>query len=46
MKYYWTLAHGSNYYRAVIDLEKMEGMKIIDKELLKAIAGAIETIVK
>jgi hypothetical protein len=33
-------------YRAVIDLEKMEGMKTIDKELLKAIAGAIKTIVK
>ena len=33
-------------YRAVIELEKMEGMKTIDKELLKAIAGAIETIVK
>src|SRR5215210_9211350 len=28
-------------YRAVIDPEKMEGMKRIDKELLKAIAGAI-----
>ena len=33
-------------YRAVIGPEKMEGMKTIDKELLKAIAGAIETIVK
>lgn len=33
-------------YRAVIDLDKMEGMKMIDKELLKAIAGAIETIVR
>ena len=33
-------------YWAVIDPEKMEGMKIIDKELLTAIAGAIETIVK
>ena len=33
-------------YRAIIDLEKMEGMKTIDKELLKNIAGAIETIVK
>lgn len=33
-------------YRAVIDLEKMEGMKTIEKELLKAIAGAIESIVK
>ena len=32
-------------YRAVIDLEKMEGMKRIDKELLRAIAGAIESIV-
>jgi hypothetical protein len=33
-------------YRAIIDFEKMEGMKMIDKELLKAIAVAIETIVK
>ena len=33
-------------YKAVIDPEKMEGMKTIDKELLKTIAGAIETIVK
>jgi hypothetical protein len=33
-------------YRVVIDLEKMEGMKRIDKELLRAIAGAIESIVK
>ena len=33
-------------YRAVIDPEKMEEMKGIDKELLKAIAGAIEIIVK
>jgi hypothetical protein len=40
------LKHGSNYYRAVIGLERMEGMHTIDKELLKAIAGAIESIVK
>ena len=33
-------------YRALIDPEKMEGIKMIDKELLKAIAGAIESIVK
>ena len=46
MKYYGTLEHGSNYYRAVIDSEKMEGMKTIDKELLKVMVGAIESIVK
>ena len=33
-------------YRALIDPEQMEGMKRIDKELLKAIAEAIESIVK
>jgi hypothetical protein len=40
------LEHGTNHYRAVINLEKVEGMKMIDKELLKPIEGAIETIVK
>ena len=33
-------------YKAVIDPEKMERMKMIDKELLKAVAVAIESIVK